>query len=199
MTAELHPIVQVDISTPPPSWIALPPQPWPQIVRLSAHTDEAGLALVAATLCSSGNSPAESPEALLDRLGPDLPGGIQVIDGDREYVPGCCCSLEQWLWWRDVLEGGPSPWTGHVTAPLVELQDDRVLIWSDGGEEGGPKPVDEDPVAMSRGEFTRALQGVGADIGAFLDRFHAWWLQRAPHHADAIVARLREINLDARN
>jgi hypothetical protein len=42
--------------------------------------------------------------------------------------PSCCCGLEGWKAWLDILTTGQSPWMGHDPAPFVELLGEQVCV-----------------------------------------------------------------------
>lgn len=164
---ELYAVVEIAAGLTAP-WFSLPAKPWPSFVRLSRVTPATDVALFLAVASSYGRSdgPAGSVQEVLDAFPDVLPGGIAVAWRDRIINPSCCCGLEHWVEWREVLARGRSPWTGHDPSPLVELVDSRVQVWSDGAM--GEKPVGELPIAFSRSEFSAALEAVAHDLEEFL-------------------------------
>jgi hypothetical protein len=147
------------------------------------------VALLVAVLSSYGGTvtdAATSFDALLEDFPRILPGGIAVVSSDRMIVPGCCCGLESWPEWRKILTEGSIPWTGHDPAPLIEVVDDEVRVWSDGGAMG-EQPNDEEPIVFGRDEFAEALKQVGQDLVGFLIPLRGWLDEHAADHAEGIA------------
>jgi hypothetical protein len=119
-----------------------------------------------------------------------LPGGIGVVSDERAIMPSCCCGLEHWHEWREVLTTGHSPWTGHDPAPLVEPHDDVVQVWSDGGM--GEKPSHETPITFRRSDFALAVETVAQDLGDFLHPLREWLDVHAPQASADLVSKFAE-------
>lgn len=101
-----------------------------------------------------------------------LPGGIQVIcEGQSTISPSCCCGLETWREWIDFLRTGETPWLGHDPSPWVEMQDDVIHIWSDGGIEPASKAFS---ISVSRSHFEKTITLVERDLQAFLFCIESW-------------------------
>lgn len=102
-----------------------------------------------------------------------LPGGIRVIINDRQdsIEPGCCCGLETWREWFDLLQTGNSPWLGHDPSPWIELKGEIVRIWSDGGIE---KVSDAFAIEVRQTNFIQALMKIERDLQAFLVCIDSW-------------------------
>ena len=178
----IHAVVEVAIREEC-VWSAPPERPWPEFVRLWHATSGAHVSLVVGTLSSYG-AEAKSSEQLVEEFPDVLPGGLAVVTSDVEIMPSCCCGLEHWREWEQVLATGQSPWTGHDPAPLVERTRDGVLVWSDGGM--GPKPS-ERPIAFTTEEFSKALRDATNDLHEFLHPLQQWLEVHTPEQASKIV------------
>src|SRR5262249_51969617 len=125
-----------------------------------------------------------------------LPGGFAVVDQARVIAPSCCCGLEAWNEWLDVLQTGCSPWMGHDPAPLVEVLDDRVNVWSDGGL--GNRP-DEDPIVFTRHEFAEAVRERATDLAKFEEPFLSWLGAHAAGYGKGLANQFRTSFISGKN
>jgi hypothetical protein len=116
-----------------------------------------------------------------------VPGGIAACDELQEVVPSCCCGLESWRDWVQVVTGGTGPWLGHDPSPWVEVREDAVLVWPDGGL--GEANEDLHPVRFSKPEFEAALVDVDDDLRGFLRRLHVWATTVSPEYAARLAER----------
>ncbi|WP_237535372.1 hypothetical protein [Streptomyces sp. SID3343] len=71
---------------------------------------------------------------------PIVGGGLLVVDTSTGIVvpPGCCCGLEDWREWQEVVDGGDPPWLGHDPEPTAERLGDTVRLTLDSGKSDGP-------------------------------------------------------------
>jgi hypothetical protein len=187
---EIHAVVEVGIPTYL-EWDLLPAKPWPDYVRLCGSTSSSDVALVLAVLSYYGRS-VETGEgwgqSLVDNFPRILPGGLAVVSTESRVMPSCCCGLETWPDWRNVIAIGQSPWMGHDPAPLIEVAGTEILVWSDGGM--GEKPIAESPIAFPREEFELALQRAADDLCEFRKPLRQWLGAHAPLAlVDALVAK----------
>ena len=102
-------------------------------------------------------------------------------------MPSCCCRLEHWPEWRQLLDTGGQPWLGHDPSPWVEVQDDNFLVWPNGGM------GEEIEASVKAARFTRtqlkiALASVQQDIRDFLLPLRRWALHYCPEDAETLVA-----------
>lgn len=188
----IHAVVEVAAARDD-AWFDLPPEPWPAFIRLCRATTEDEVALVVGTLCSYGRlqeSRPRSPDELVRAFPRALPGGLAVIGEGTTIFPSCCCGLEHWPEWRRVLSGGGTPWTGHDPAPLLEVLEGRVHVWSDGGI--GPKPVSETPIEFTAAQFEHELAKVVSDLEGFVYPLSDWLEMHAPRQAKAIANKFTE-------
>jgi hypothetical protein len=181
----------VEAPTEAPAFVAaLPPQPWPAFVRLFGETSAGDVSLVVARLGRYGPS-AELPQIVGDlvRHFPHIaPGGLAAVDGTVSVVPSCCCGLEKWREWHNLLRDGTSPWLGHDPSPWVETVGDAFVVWPDGGlgpGGSGPRP----PIRFTRQQLSHALASVERDLRAFAARLQAWASVVAPDQAQGLAER----------
>jgi hypothetical protein len=146
-------------------------------IRLSGKTTSEEIGLVFAQLIQYNHLDfsSEKQVVLQQILETDdliLPGGIQVVFGDRFISPSCCCGLERWREWQDFLRTGQSPWLGHDPSPWVERQGDLVCIWSDGGLSGSIQNPFH--IEVSYSIFQERLRRVERDLQSFLLCLGRW-------------------------
>lgn len=98
------------------------------------------------------------------------PGGLRLRDtaSGVTVAPGCCCGLEDWREWLDLLDGS-GPWLGHDPSPGVEFSDSLVRLWPD-AERVAPGP----PIELPSADLPALLASVRADLTAFLDLVEQW-------------------------
>jgi hypothetical protein len=191
----IHAVVEIEVQKNG-IWVDLPPEPWPQFVRLSRATPEKDVALLVGTLSSYGRlqrSAAKSAEELAATFPEALPGGFAVVGDGRTILPSCCCSLETWHDWLRVLDGGGTPWTGHDPAPLVEVAGGRVYVWSDGAM--GKKPTSESPIVFTSEQFDESVRKAAADLQVFTLPLMSWLKMHAPRSASTIAEKFRDVFL----
>jgi hypothetical protein len=109
---------------------------------------------------------------VLEAQGLILPGGIQVVFGNKSISPSCCCGLETWREWQDYLKTGQSPWLGHNPSPWIEKQGELVCIWSDGGM--GEPLENVFHIDVLHSVFQDRLRIVEKDLQAFLYCIGSW-------------------------
>ncbi|WP_058041168.1 hypothetical protein [Streptomyces roseifaciens] len=113
-------------------------------------------------------------------------GGLRVTDTATglTVLPGCCCGLEDWRDWLQVVDGGSPPDLGHDPSPLAERRGDLVRLTAD--IEEADSPVIELPVT----EWRRMLVDVERDLADFLQLAAGWAERHLPGHAGAVAAAL---------
>jgi hypothetical protein len=134
-------------------------------------------------------------EALVRRLAEAetvlAPGGLRFHDTATGVTvePGCCCGLEDWREWYDVIDG-ETLWLGHDPAPRFEHGGDVVRLWPDGRDaaEAPEGPAVEVVVA----ELPAVLRGVQEELRGFLRGVGEWAGSRFPGVGEGLVARLGE-------
>jgi len=132
------------------------------------------------------------PQNILHGLAGDdeilIPGGIEIISGERVIRPGCCSGLEEWSRWTTMRTTMLAPFLGHDPDPWLEPLDDGVRIWSD----------DRDAPAVFQfmvpwHEWDAAVARLRAQITHFVDRLDDWSHGIAPIAAAHTMQRLRAI------
>ncbi len=201
-TNAVRPTLWAVIESPsevPPYVGPTPARPWPSHVRLHSGTSDELIALVVGQLLQYGHS-ATKPSSIAELLAkfPGVaPGGLTATDMRQSIYPSCCCGLETWHEWKDLLNHGTQPWLGHDPSPWVEAKGEQFLVWPDGGM--GEAPTEGmHPVLFTNCELHRALDEVERDLAAFVDRLRTWCRTRSPEAADQLAARFQQafIHLD---
>jgi hypothetical protein len=189
-TPQLHTVVQVAVNE---DWrqIEYPTRPWPLYVRLWGETEPQAVALVVGTLVTWGRESTQwSFESLEAEFPAAVPGGFAAVEQGRLIGPSCCCGLETWQEWLEVLTTSRSPWMGHGPSPFLEILGDRVSIWADGGL--GEKSRGGSPIAFSSSEFVTAVKQAARDLSEFEQPLRRWLSVHAPRYEDSVTSRFRE-------
>lgn len=183
----LHPVIETH-SVKVDSWVPVPEKPWPEFLRLHAGMKDADVALLVAVRVSYGNSssPPLSPAEIAVEGESVLPGGLLAIDGETRIYPSCCCGIEGWREWLDLLEGGPSPWLGHDPSPGVVAEEGGFRVFPDGTDDGS-LPGTEGSIFFSRQEIEQALREVEIDLRGALEALERWAQVHIPEDADGVV------------
>jgi hypothetical protein len=171
-------------------WLPLPQEPWPPFVKLSGAAPDTDVALVVYQLCTYGAASEEpmSSSELLAAFPDALPGGLAVLEGDEAVYPSCCCGLEEWKAWMDMLETREAPWLGHDPWPWIELGDNNVTIWSDGGMDH-TKGEATPHISTTLEGMAAGLRQVHPILRDFAERMRSVLRRAAVIEADAIAAR----------
>lgn len=170
-----------------PAFDAGSPQPWPVAsvapaswLVLDANCTDEQVGLFVATLAArvEVRPPAGRDEVVAALLAEELlivAGGLQLIDTvtGTAVVPGCCAGLEDWRDWAQVLAGG-SPWLGHDPGPEVEISDEDLLVWQDGGPNRHRGRWAGIHVVVPRLVLPGLLRNVQQDLVSFLAALDAW-------------------------
>ena len=170
------------------------PRPWPGFVRLSGWSPDHEVALVVAQLARYGHGGGgpTSIEGLVADFPHVVPGGLAAVDGPEAVHPSCCCGLESWRDWYQLLNDGQSPWLGHDPSPWVEKRNEQFLVWPDGGL--GEAAVGElHPIRFSKHALATSLAAAERDLGAFAGRLRDWASVLAPAYAQALIDGFRAL------
>lgn len=102
-------------------------------------------------------------------------GGLQVRDSTTGTVvtPGCCAGLEDWRDWTQVL-AGDSLWLGHDPGPEVEVVNDDLRVWQDGGENRHRGRWAGVHVDLPRRALPGLLNDANRDLVGFLNAVNGW-------------------------
>ena len=122
------------ISTTAPAWASI--DPGLQNITLAGELDNTQIRTFLIALAQY-NEVADYSDwhSLIGKLSEAekllLPGGLRINNSEVTIESGCCCGVEEWRDQLTALEGC-SPWWGHDPAPWAELDENDVVIWSDG-------------------------------------------------------------------
>ncbi|MGW4498811.1 hypothetical protein ACWENR_09345 [Micromonospora sp. NPDC004336] len=200
----LQPVLEVDFLDGFTLWPVAEVGPWLALSgTLTAAEVGTAVARMAAynhvddrTVWPQGDDPSSAVLPLV-AAGPEpgslvVPGGLRLTDpGTGARIdPGCCCGLEDWRCWYDI-PSGASPDQGHDPAPWVEHRaDGTIRVWAD--EERSAH------VDTHVDELPGLVDGVRADLAAFLGALRTWADEVVPAGADALVESLdRHLQISA--
>lgn len=118
------------------------------------------------------------------------PGGLRVRDTatEAEIPPGCCCGLESWREWGNLLRGEPV-WLGH--------DPDTELLPTAGGvrlrqETHRTPPMQANEVEIPLDDLPDLLASAHLHLREFLHLVRGWAGETVPAAADRLVAVLDE-------
>ncbi|MET8403762.1 hypothetical protein [Streptomyces sp900116325] len=161
---------------------------------------EIGAALAALAEYNSQASDDDSPvtdageqiRRLLEAEKVIAPGGLRIrrTDNDVTVSPGCCCGLEDWREWLDVLTG-ETPWLGHDPSPRIEHADKLIRLWADGGEEATKAPSAR-PIEIPVDDLVGILNSVRDAMRGFLSLTKQWAACHVPSLAVDLATKLDE-------
>lgn len=176
-----------------------PPWPWPIAERepfswiaLSGESTDAEVGSFFARLVTDNSISLEGGvDAILDAVVAEeelvMPGGLSIHSFPLVIDPGCCCGLEGWREWVDLLTHGALPWLGHDPWPWAERSEDQIRVWADGGSnrERAGSHVD-----LARSFFIQELHAARADLVGFLERATEWSASRPFARSAELAQRL---------
>ncbi|SEH01101.1 hypothetical protein SAMN05444920_11931 [Nonomuraea solani] len=118
---------------------------------------------------------------LIDAEALTAPGGLRVTDTATraELLPGCCCGLEDWREWRDVLHG-EDIWLGHDPGTEFAFMGGAVRLRQ--GHE----------VEIRLDDLPALLDTVRLQLQGFLGLVGRWAGEIAPASAGRLVTVLDE-------
>lgn len=174
--------------------IAEPPRDG--ILALSGRLSPAEVGTAMAAIFSYGDlptAPISDLHRLLDEHLADAgallaPGGLRVTDPatGAEILPGCCCGLENWREWRNVLHR-QYIWLGHDPGTELEYIAGAVRL----SQKSGPhSPARE--VEIELDDLPALLATVHLRLQGFLSLVGRWASETAPRAADRLVTLLDE-------
>ena len=113
-------------------------------------------------------------EALLAEESLIAAGGLRAHDPTSgvEVVPGCCCGLEAWRDWLQVLAGNP-PWLGHDPTPTIEIVGEHVTVRQDSSSGASRRPA-QAQLTIGLSTLPVVLASAQRDLVAFLAAFRNW-------------------------
>jgi hypothetical protein len=160
-------------------------QPVGNLLVLSGDMREAEVGTAMAVIAEYNC--AEALQSLLDGACLFAPGGLRIRDTATGTAvnPGCCCGIEGWRGWFELLDGA-EPWFGHSPTPKTEHHGDLVRLWPDEDDTAGR------PVEVTRTDLAGLLQTAHDVLRGFL-RLAGEWAERVePVSAPGFTAKLDE-------
>ncbi|MFF5019883.1 hypothetical protein [Streptomyces sp. NPDC001165] len=117
-------------------------------------------------------------------------GGLRLRDTETGVVvsPGCCCGLEDWRDWLDIVDGA-EPWLGDPPAPRIELSGPVIQLWP---VVGASDQRVRQPIEIPADTVPDILQTVRHDLSGFLAAAQQWADRYAPALARDLIAKLDE-------
>lgn len=178
-----------------PFWCALPPQPWPQWIRLWRGTTDSETALVlfevayrhVGNLLESRETQSLLPSEVKAESMPAISGGLAARSATVAVYPGCCAFLNEWREWHRLLEGQGSPWLGHDPSPWVERWSGSFYAWPDEWQ-FDRRRRSTSTVRFSRGRLAEALRQVERDLKDFVAVLTDYVQRNVPESAASIAA-----------
>ncbi|MFJ4435396.1 hypothetical protein [Streptomyces sp. NPDC088923] len=122
---------------------------------------------------------------------PSAAGGLLVTDArtGTDFTPGCCCGLEDWRDWYDMLDGDGDArlWWGHGGQPSGDpyAERDGALVRLRAAA-GAASAAGTASAAVPVAEVRALLAGVEGALRDFLADAAAWAVRTVPAHADAL-------------
>jgi hypothetical protein len=177
-----------------PSWLPAVSSNPPTFVAITANPSDEDFVQVLHTASLFNAAGSGAPWVTLDGFTPEnisaIPGGLVAKHGKTEIFPSCCCGLESWREWVDMLKGNSSPWLGHDPSPFVEPVAEGFRVWPDGGL-GEQVPDIGTSVLFTREQLSTELSRIETDLAAFLNGFEKWCGTKYPINAAALVAAMK--------
>ena len=139
-------------------------------------------------------SPARLIQRIIQAESLIAPGGLRVRDTATGLTvsPGCCCGLENWQEWNQVITG-QSPWLGHgPPAPWVQHLGHGIRVWPDGGDEppNAAPPPSTIPIEIPLSDLPGLIARAHQHLQGFLDLLEPWALPLAGSTACSLAPAL---------
>ncbi|MET9251677.1 hypothetical protein [Nonomuraea sp. NPDC003709] len=170
-----------------------------KILVLSGRMSPAEVGTAMAVIFSYADiptAPISDLHHLLDRHLADAealiaPGGLRIRDTatNAEILPGCCCGLENWREWRNVLHK-QGIWLGHDPDTELEYIAGAVRLRQESGSRSLPSPTHE--VEIQLDDLPALLATVHLRLQGFLSLVGRWASETTPRAADRLVTILDE-------
>jgi len=157
--------------------------------RLHGHMGAEELWEFLVALCEYGveskrpRTLTEAVECLLKRKTAVLAGGLIAVKDKYKLFPSCCCGLESWREWTQIVQDGPSPWLGHDPDPWVDTKGSNAIFHN------GLKVENED-LEVSYSDLKRALIQTEKEFAAFLTTLRKWLIDSNIRSADEVCRKI---------
>ena len=170
-----------------------------EILVLSGRMTPLGVGTAMAVIFRYNDIPSEPLEdlpRLLDRHLADIgrlivPGGLRLRDtaSGAEISPACCCGLETWREWCNLLRGEPI-WLGHD--PDTEFVRTARGFRLSQEADHGPSPIGTNAIEISQDDLPDLLAYAHLSLQEFLHLVRRWADETVPQAADRLVTVLDE-------
>jgi hypothetical protein len=161
-------------------WAKRPWGPDEQYIQVSADVDDLTMGLVMHEALWDIEGAEHSAEATFQAAiqHPEwqLYPGLQAIATDGTVITSsCCCSLDEWREWYDVLNGG-GPWLGHTPSVGVTILDGLVVVrrWQLTPDYADDYDSPPDEIWMTPERLIQCLAEVQGTLSALSERVEAW-------------------------
>nr|WP_184754594.1 hypothetical protein [Streptosporangium album] len=169
-----------------------------RILALSGQMTPAEVGAAMAVIFRYGDIPTEPISDLHHLLDRHLveaealvaPGGLRVRDTttNAEILPGCCCGLENWREWRNVLYK-KDIWLGHDPGTDLEYIVGAVRLRQESYAHSLTSPTQ---VEIQLDDLPALLATAHLRLQGFLSLVHKWASEATPRAADRLVTVLDE-------
>ncbi|MDB4873177.1 MAG: hypothetical protein JWL97_4181 [Gemmatimonadales bacterium] len=137
----------------------------------------------------SENDAVQILRNLAEARGLIAPGGLRARDTakDLEITPSCCCGLETWREWREVIDGG-AVWLGHDPTPWIEHLGPTIRIWPDDGT--SLRPAGESAIEIALTDLAELINAADVQMKGFLEQVRSWAASLHHPEVEHLVAAL---------
>jgi hypothetical protein len=191
----IDPVIRVRRTAEFTAWpVAAPPVE--SLLPLSAQltAPEVGTAMAVIAQASravpgSENDAVQILRNLANARGLIAPGGLRARDTakDLEITPSCCCGLEAWREWREVVDGG-AVWLGHDPTPWIEQLGPTIRIWPD--DSTPLQTAGESAIEIALTDLAELIDAAEVQMKGFLEQVRSWAVGLHHPEVEHLVAAL---------
>ncbi|WP_067473539.1 hypothetical protein [Actinomadura hibisca] len=116
-----------------------------------------------------------------------MSGGLRLHDTTTraQIVPGCCCGLEDWRDWAQLLQGDDELWLGHDPHTRVRIEQNKVRL--DQNARALNPAFPSSVLEISLNELPDLLKAAHRQLQGFLDSVDRWAGALSPQAASRLV------------